>query len=262
MAITTVDLLVAAAKQVRPYYKASATSKGAGSYHSLWTVAGLPGAGAAAGTAAGAACDNTTVGAHAFTSPGGANLAYLAALELAGATQGNFILYDRLVHTSTLSGIVTTAQTVGSAALTRYTTGEDVECFLEFYSPTGATAVTATISYTNEAGTAGRSGSAAVVATTVAGQLIPVTLQAGDKGVRSVQSVTLSASTLTAGNFGITLVRRLAHVPNMVANIGATLDFGDTGLPQIVAGACLGFMVLCTATNTGVVTGSIKTAEG
>ena len=262
MAIATLDQLIAAAKQVTPYYKASATSKGAGSFHSLWTVAGFPGAGAAAGTAAGAACNNTTVGSFPWVSPGGANLAYLAALELAGATIGNFILYDRLVHTSTLSGTVTTAQTVNSAALTRYTTGDDVECWLEFYSATGATGVTATISYTNEAGTAGRSGSAAVVATTVAGQLIPMTLQAGDKGVRSVQSVTLSATTGTAGNFGITLMKRLAHIPNMVANVGQLLDFGSTGLPEVVSGACLALAVLCSATNTGIVTGAVKTAEG
>lgn len=262
MAITTLDQLIAAAKQVRPFYKSSLASKAAGSFQSLWTAAGLPGAGAAPGTAAGAACTNATVGAHAFASPGGANLAYLAALELAGATIGNFILVDRLVHTSALSGIVTTAQTVASAALTRYTTGEDVECWIEVYAATGATGATATVSYTNEAGTAARSGTAAIPATTVAGQLIPVTLQAGDKGVRSVESVTLSISTGTAGNFGITLARRLGTVSNMIANVGATLDFGTTGLPQVVAAACLGFFVLCSATNTGIVTGALKTAEG
>jgi hypothetical protein len=262
MAISTLDGLIAASKQVRPFYKVSATSKAAGSFHSLWTLAGLPGAGSAPGTAAGAACNNTTVGALPWTSPDGANLAYLAALELAGATIGNFILYDRLVHTSTLSGTVTTAQTVNSAALTRYTTGEDVEAWLEFYAATGSTATTATVSYTNEAGTAGRTGSAAIVATTVIGQMIPITLQAGDKGVRSVQSVTLAASTLTAGNFGVTLMKRLQNAPMMIANVGQTFDFGATGLPQVVAGACLAFAVLCSATNTGIVTGAVKTAEG
>jgi hypothetical protein len=262
MAITTVDGIVAAAKQQRPYYKPSLTAKAAAAWQSIWTAAGMPGAGAAAGSAAGAACDNTTAGALPWTSPGGANTAYLAALEWACTTAGVFFLADRLVHTSALSGIVTTAQTVGSAALTRYTTGEDVECWLEIYAATGATAVTATVSYTNEAGTAGRTGTASIVATTVAGQMFPVALQSGDKGVRSVQSVTLSASTLTAGNFGITLLKRLATMNVLQANSGGVLDFGGTGLPQVQAGACLSFLCLASTTSTGILTGVVKTAEG
>jgi hypothetical protein len=263
MAITATDALnqlIAAAKQIRPYQKASVTSKGVGSFHSLWLAAGQPAAGSAPGTAAGVACDNTTAGAIPITAAGGANTLYLAGLDIACANTSNWMLYDRLVHTAALSGTVITAQTVNSAALTRYTTGDDVECAIEIYTATGATAVTATISYTNEAGTAGRSGTAAIVATTVAGQWIPMSLQAGDKGVRSVQSVTLSASTLTAGNFGITLYRRLAQVPNPNANTGASLDFGDTGLPAIGA-ACLAYTVLCGAAATGFVSGSVKTAE-
>lgn len=262
MAISTLDELIAAARQNSAIYKAAATAKGAGSFHSLWATAGLPGAGAAAGSAAGAACSNATTGAINVAGPGGANKLYLAGLELAGATVGTFILYDRLVHTSALSGTVTTAQTVSSAALTRYTTGEGVECWFEWYAATGGTGVTATVSYTNEAGTAGRSGSVAVIATPVIGQLIPMTLQARDKGVRSVESVTLSATTGTAGNFGITLIKRLATVPIATANVGQILDFGSTGLPEIVSGACLAFAVLASTTSTGILGGLIKTAEG
>jgi hypothetical protein len=183
-------------------------------------------------------------------------------LELSKTTIGSFMLVDRLVHTSTLSGTVTTAQTVGSAALTRYTTGDDVECWLEWYAATGATTTTASVSYTNQAGVAGRTGTATIPATTVAGQLVPVALQAGDSGVRSVQSVTLAASTLTAGNFGVTLLRRLGSAPVNVANGGQVLDWGATGLPEIVAEACLAWIVLCSATSTGVIFGSVKTAEG
>jgi hypothetical protein len=262
MAITTVDQLVAAAKQQRPFYKPSLGAKAAAAFQSMWTSAGMPGAGAAQGTAAGAICDNTTAGSLPWTSPGGANTAYLAALEWACTTAGVFWLVDRLVHTSALSGIVTTAQTVNSAALTRYTTGEDVECWIEIYAATGATAVTATVSYTNEAGTAGRTGTASIVATTVAGQMFPVALQAGDKGVRSVQSVTLSASTLTAGNFGITLIKRLATLNVPAANGGGVLDWGGTGFPQVAAGACLSWICLASTTSTGILTGLVKTAEG
>jgi hypothetical protein len=267
VAITSQDTFLAAAKQFASFYKASATAKGAGSFHSLWLSAGVPGAGAAAGSAAGAACDRATAGALPLAAMGASNNGYLVGWDAAGATVGALVIFDRLVHTSALSGTVTTAQTVNSAALTRWTDGLGVEAWLEFYSATGATAATATVSYTNSDGTAGRSGTAAVVATTVAGQLIPITLQAGDKGVRSVQSVTLSVSTGTAGNFGVTLMKRLGLIPNSAANIGGAQDLGDLGLAAIKSAAetstpCLAFSVVCSCTATGIYSGTVRTAEG
>lgn len=262
MAITTLDQLIAASKQNESFFKLSATSKSAGSFHSLWTVAGKSGAGSAAGSAAGAVCTNTTAGGMSITSPGGSNTLYLASVELAGATAGTFIIYDRLVHTSGLVGNVATAQTVNSVALTRNTTGEEVECWLEWYTATGATATTATVSYTNEQGTSGRTGVATTVASMIVGQVLPVTLQAGDKGVRSVQSVTLAASTGTAGNFGVTLVRRVVHIPISLANVGQLYDWGSTGLPPLESNPCLAIALLCSTTSTGVVTGLCKFVEG
>jgi hypothetical protein len=44
-------------------------------------------------------------------------------------------------------------------------------------------------------------------------QIMP--LQAGDRGVKSVESLTLSASTGTAGNFGLTLFRPIMTFPGV-----------------------------------------------
>lgn len=264
MAITTMDGLVAAiaSRPIIPINKASATAKAAGSFHSLWTTAGFPAGGSAAGSANGAIPTSATTGALSFVNASGTNTTYLGKLAIQGATVGTFMIYDRLWHNSALSGTVTTAQTFTQPALTRHTDGIGVEAFLEIYTATGSTAVTATISYTNTDDVSGRSGTVSLIASPVAGQMIPFQLASGDKGVKSIQSVTLSATTGTAGNFGLTLIKRKAEVPITVANIGQTLDGIALGLPEIWDNACLAFMVQCSATNTGYMLGTTCIIEG
>lgn len=264
MAITTRDGLVAALTGAQRFQlnKASVASMAAGQLCSLWGIAGYPVAAANPPTGAGEAPTRTTAGAIPFSAPGGANTLYLARLAGALATQGTVILVDRLSHQSGLSGTVTTAQTVNTTPLTRYTDGAGVEAYLEWYADTGSTVATATVSYTNQDGTAGRSGTASLTATMRARRLLPITLAAGDTGVRSVESVTLSASTLTAGNFGVTLLRRIAQAGLIVANVGVEADYARLGAPVIDPAACLSLAVLCTTTTSGLLLGDLALMQG
>ena len=258
MAITTMDGLVSAiaGRPIIPIQKASATAKAAGSFHSLWATAGFPAAGAAAGSVNGAVCTKSTTGALQFADAGGGETLYIGQLGMQGAIVGTILIYDRLWHNSALSGTVTTAQTFTMPSLTRHTDGVGVECFAEWYTATGSTAVTATLSYTNTTDTAGRSGTAAFIATPVVGQMIPFQLAAGDLGIKSIQSVTLSATTGTAGNFGLTLMKRKASIPITTANIGMVLDAIALGMPPLEANACVAFMVQTSTTNTGYMNGT------
>lgn len=263
--ITTMDQLVAAiaSAQYVDTEEASATSKAAGQYQSLWTAAGRPGSGSAPAGTPGIAPTSATTGAIPFTNAGGSNTMYLARLDIASSTAESVILYDRLVTVGSLSGTVATAQTISSTALTRYTTGTDVGLWIEWYTPTGSTATTVTFSYTNQAGTSGQTTpSVAFPASPVAGQMIPIPLAAGDTGVRAVSTATLAASTLTAGNWGITLAARICTVPISVANIAQLFDYAQTGLPIIQPSACLAYQVLCTATNTGQIISGLTLAQG
>jgi hypothetical protein len=123
------------------------------------------------------------------------------------------MLYDRLSHQSGLDGTVTTPQTTNlpTAALTRYTSGDGVVIMVSIYLGVGATPTTITASYTNQAGTSGRTTEAGVLGgPSFAGPGATILgLQAGDTGVRSVESVTLAGSTGSAGNFGVTLMKPL-----------------------------------------------------
>ena len=262
MAITSLDQLLAASNQLKSFGKVSMTAKAAGTFQSLWTAAGLPAAGANPASLAMVIPTRATAGALPFVNPA-TGLSYISKISSSQQTIGTLILYDRIAHSSGLNGTLTTAQAVNGAALTRHTTGEDVELFLEVYATTGATASSVTISYTNSAGVAGRTTPAiAMQVTPVAGQMLPIPLQAGDTGIRSVQSVTLSASTATAGNFGITLVKRIAEIPITVAGTGVVLDPFALGFPKIEDNACLSFMVVTSTTSTGFITGTINIAQG
>ncbi len=262
MAIVSLDQLLAASNQLKSFGKVSMTAKAAGTFQSLWTAAGLPAAGANPASLAMVIPTSATAGALRFENPA-TGLSYISKISSSQQTIGTLILYDRIAHSSGLNGTLTTAQAVNGAALTRHTTGEDVELFLEVYAATGATASNVTISYTNSAGVAGRTTPAiAMQVTPVAGQMLPIPLQAGDTGIQSVQSVTLSASTATAGNFGITLVKRIAEIPITVAGTGVVLDPFALGFPKIEDNACLSMMVVTSTTSTGFVTGTINIAQG
>jgi hypothetical protein len=131
---------------------------------------------------------------------------------------GTLVLADRLSHQGGLNGSVTDEQTTNlpTAALTRYTDGVGVMAALEVYTDLGNTgSALATVSYTNELGVAGRVSQQLFLGNNyyMRRQFFILPLADGDLGVRSVESVTLSASTGVAGNFGVTLFKPLLIMP-------------------------------------------------
>ena len=90
-------------------------------------------------------------------------------------------------------------------------------------------------------------------------QFFPV---AGAKGCKSISQIQLSATTGTAGNFGLVMVRRIAEIPMSFGNVATVSDAFSLGLPDIYPSAAISFMVGCTATNTGNIMGAIDFIEG
>lgn len=264
MAITTMDGLVAAiaAAQYIDTEEASKTAKASGWFTSLWQAGGRPGSGVSPGSASGVVCTSATVGAMPLVDAGGGNTNYLARLEVSSSVAESVILYDRLVHSDSLSGTSTSSQTVGTPSLTRFTSGAGVGIWIEWYTATGSTGVTATVKYTNQAGTSGQSTTVAFPASPLAGSMIPVPLASGDSGVQAVASVQLSATTGTAGSFGITLCQRIVTVPLPLANLGVSYDYAGLGLPDIAPAACLTYKVLCTTTSTGQIISGLTIVQG
>lgn len=163
------------------------------------------------------------------------------------SARGTCILIDRLNHSGGLDGTLTTTQTTNlpTAALTRYTNGEGVMAALVIHTGLGATASTFVVSYTNQDGTPGKTSIANVIGGTThnaTGRLIPITLASGDRGVRSVESVTLAGTTGTVGNFGVVLFRPIAMFSiETLLPIVSDIISGCTagGLEAVLDDACL-----------------------
>lgn len=247
-----------------PFFKVPLTTV-IGRFYDTWTTAALPGS---TPTTA-AAPTKATTGAI-----GRDLLANVTAdLRLVGANlssnqAGTFYLVDRLSHQGGLSGVVTTAQTTNlpTAALTRYTDGEGVLLGLTIYTQIGTTATTVTASYTNQAGTSGRTTKAVVIGGTAfreAGRLILLPLQDGDTGVRAVASVTVLATTGTAGAFGVTLFKPLAgFVGERPGGQQRFNVFDGMGgfVRDVDPSACLGW-VYCSAGTSTSLAGTLTLVE-
>jgi hypothetical protein len=161
----------------------------------------------------------------------------------------SMMVVDLLNVNGGLNATLTTPQTTNlpTAALTRYTSGEGVMAGIVIYTIIGTTATTVTISYTNSSGVSGRTSTATTIGGGFyreVGVLLPIPLQAGDTGIRSIESVTLAATTGTVGNFGVCLFKPLAMISLESATGAMPLDSVSTGciigsLCEIHPDACL-----------------------
>lgn len=239
---------------------------------------GSPGGGAAPGAVA--VPTSTTKGAIPFTNAsGGREKRLLAAMFAYGPVAAvgsdaitDIILYDRLLHCSNLSGTTTGAQNVQSGSgvvLTRHTGGVGNEIWIEIYGTAiGATPQTVTCSYTNQAGTSGRTTQtipigAATSANSIKAILetVRVPLQAGDTGVQSVETLTLSGSTGTAGVMGVTIANRITNIPIHDGVGRCDFTYGDSGTYMIEDNACLALLWRPSSGTQPSIMGVLATAE-
>ena len=271
MAITTRDMLIdAMGNNVSRIVidKASLSNAVAGQHFSLWTASGVPGAGSAPGAAV--VPTKATTGAIGFTNQTAPATSYLAWLcAQFGNSASNLEIHDRLAHMSGLSGTVTTSQ--GALSLVTSNPGadrlgdenySDVQWWLEVYSAMGSTAVNATVAVTYNDDSTGSLTAFSLAATPRVGRLYPLISASAGKFIKAVTGVTLSATTGTAGNFGITATRQRASISAPLLNKTEIFDWAQLGLPNIANDACLAMIMLCGTTSTGTVRGQGKIIHG
>lgn len=256
--------------------KASIASQTANSFASLWRATGQPGQGAI--PAAAAVCNNTLLGAIQFTQQTSPATSYITILEnlSSNATQ-TLEIHDRLMHMGGLNGTLTTAQTVNLDISANLATDNldarkgdsnysDVQWWLEWYAATGATVVNATVAVTYNDGTTGNLTAQSLAATRPASHMIPlnglIPAAASGKYIRDVDTVTLSATTGTAGSFGVTATRYRAANFAPIANARFTADWAQLGLPEINNSSCLFPIMIVSTTSTGTLRATGKISHG
>jgi hypothetical protein len=208
---------------------------------SLWEYEGTPSHGAVPPTTV-AYPDNTTQGSWKQTNPSGGRQKWASSIGGTVTSPGTLVVFDRLAHISGLSGTTITAQNVLATAITRNTNGVGNFIFGEIYTQVGGTATTITANYTNQAGVAGQTSQAVVFGNTgrrEAQRFFEISLAAGDTGVQAVNTVTVLASTLVAGNFGIGIGHKVASLMVGTNSMADIRSFLDGPLTEILTGACL-----------------------
>lgn len=267
MAITTLDGALAGMQPARPFLYGVTGTMVAGRPVSSWALGGNPGAGAYNATLNGVTVDRTTTGAINFLNPVSGN-SYLARLAGQATITGMLVLCDRLWHNGGYTITSTSAQNSttpawGARDNAASTNGDGVLLGVEISAATGAGTPTITAGYTNQSGTAGRTATNTIstVATSAARTFYPIGLQAGDTGVRSVQSLTLSA-TWTSGTMNLVAYRPIASLELTGANTPNAIDAVTGGFPRIMDDSCLFFLFFPSTTTTSNITGSLVWTQG
>ena len=247
------------------------TAHTAGLWYSLFRGGGNPPADTILGTGTNLAfqalTDATT---NATGIPHGGNVGGYkhllnAAAQTAAATTAPCVLMlvDLLGFYPVTTVTTTGAQTLNNTVtLPRYTDGAGVQAFVTPSTVMGAATPNISIGYTNSASVAGKAtpttlpiGNTAAAVTSIvysgtgAGKYGPfMPLAAGDAGIKSVQSINLSAS-YVSGVLNLVLCKPLLTLPITTLGVTAERDLVNqfASMPKVYDGACLAWLMLAGA---------------
>lgn len=200
----------------------------------------------------------------------GAN--YLTELTMGASINHSHLFFDVLWVNSGIAVTTTTAQSITTPTLPARdvngtTNGEG--CMIALLTTTANTNAAvisnSTVSYTNSGGTAGRTATLTAIAgsqipaTPVIGTIVWFNLQAGDKGVQSIQSITLATS-LGAGAVSLMICRDLANIGTSLVNVQFTRKLSEPGV-RLYNGTCMLHCVLASATTATFFNGEVVVQE-
>jgi hypothetical protein len=266
MAITTLDGVVAGMQPPVDIYKLGAATVAARLY-SPWYVAGQPGLAVVCSSGVAGSALTSYGGQIPFTNPAGGEYSYLARFVGNCNVAGTLFLCDRLWHNNGIDVTSINSQNINSVEfpardVNGTVNGENVLIGVEVSTIMGAGTPTYTMGYTNSAGDAGRSiiGPVIVTAMTV-GSFVIMPLQAGDTGVKSIQTWQQSATQLT-GLYSLVAFRILARIGLSVANIDLASDAITGGFPRLFDNTVPFLLWLPTTTTAPTILAQMTVSQG
>ena len=258
-----------------PFMKTGTAADVAGCWYCTAKDAGFPGAWSPGTPGINGRVTNGTTAADNGCIPiknpsVGAN--YLTEIQMASSVNHAHLFFDCLWVNSGIVVTTTTAQAITTPSLPARdingtTNGEG--CMIGLLVTTANTNAAAvantTISYTNSDGVAGRTATLSAIAgsqipaTPVIGTIVWFNLTAGDKGVRSIQSITLGTS-LAAGAVSLMIARNIARIGTTIPNVSAQKIIGAPGI-RLYNGTCMLHCVMASATTATFFTGEVVVME-
>jgi hypothetical protein len=197
---------------------------------------------------------------------------YLTELTMGASVNHSHLFFDVLWVNSGITVTTTTAQSITTPTLPARdvngtTNGEG--CMIAMLTTTANTNAAvisnSTVSYTNSDGTSGRTATLTAIAgsqipaTPVVGTIVWFNLQAGDRGVRSIESITLGTS-LGAGAVSLMICRDLANIGTSLVNVQFTRKLSEPGV-RLYNGTCMLHCVLASATTATFFNGEVVIQE-
>jgi hypothetical protein len=261
MAITTFDGYIGSAKQYLTYFKTASRTAVAAIPFSVFDLAGVPGAGtlAVGNTANGIVPTDALAGYPVINAIN--NTGYIGKIDFAWTVTGRLHLYDCLFSAGAFAfnaNVTLTGQPsfAGRVPATDY---RGLEIWLEAVTAhTGNQSIR--IQYLDQDGNAGDTGTIATGVAPIVGRMFRLPLAAGDNGLRQVDVVTSTVSTV--GTFNVHVMRPLwtGRVP--VANGGDTHSFARVGLKTIYADSALRVVTQQDSTATALPQMYIEICDG
>ena len=260
---------LAASKQRIPMIKTATRTSVALIPFSVFDIAGLPGAGTLAGanSANGVVPTDATAGCPTINAFNGSNTGYLTKVEYFSSVICRIAIYDMLWKGGTYAFTAGTTNLSSQPAISArcpdypgsgVVFGNGVEIWVEVSTAflTG-TAWQIQVTYTNSAGTTGRTSivsAAQAAAALTLGKMFNLALQAGDSGVQKIESVivTNGGTAMTAGAVNVLLLRKIWENRITVANSGGIDDIFKTGAPIVYTDSALITVITADSTSTGL----------
>ena len=266
MAITTLDLFIASAKQWVGFSRIQGRSAVASTWFSVFDLQGIAGSGVLAGanTANGVVPVAGGAGFPTINAFGASAKGYLAVVDFNLNNACRVALKDLLFKAGAYSfnSIVTLAtQPSYSTRVPGGTDFTDCQIWLECVTAfTGTPSVA--ITYTNQAGVAGRTtGTISWGSAPIVGQMKQWPLQAGDTGVQKIESVT--ATVATVGTFNVLVTRHLwSGRANASVGGGDVHGLDKTGLREMFATSALFMQISPDSVATAVTELELTIANG
>lgn len=266
MAITNRDQYLAAkyASQELRITKISSRTSTPGSWTSVFDIAGTPGAGTLAGTstAAGVVPTDLSDGTPVIDAFAEGATGYLDVVEFAASIACRLRVADMVFKAGAyaFNANVTLASQPSYASRMPGGDYRGTQIWIE-----AVTAFTGNLSvevgYTNQDGTTGRStGTIAFGAAPIFGRMLQLPLQAGDSGVRRIDSVQASGS--TAGTFNVLVLRSLWSGRVSQNGGGDTHGIEKLNAPIVFADSALILMSAPDSSATGIPDVALKVIHG
>lgn len=266
MPITSINDYLNAGKQRLQIVKTQTRTSVAVNPFTVLDLGGQPGNGTLAGSSSanGVKPDDTTAGFPAINFSSGTS--YISKIEYYSSVLSRLMLYDMLFKAGTYaynSGTTNlSSQPDISSRCPDYTGGSAFGNGCEIWVEVSTAFSTGTawqirVTYTNSAGTSGRTSiisAAQNAAALTLGKMFQIALQAGDTGVQKIESViaTNGGTAMTAGAVNVLIMRPLWFNRVAIANGGGINNLLDTGMIQIYNDSALYLIVQPDSTSTGL----------